>query len=88
MGANGFKVPDRVYEQLIQRHGMDVNYKCVEKTFQNEFDRLQRRLGKKHRKRLHVLEELHNELRGMEDDALYTLAMQDCVALLRMLHVF
>ena len=73
------------YELCLQNRKTDRTYRQLQAEYDKLFDRIQDRLGKKHRKLLLKLEAVGNHKGSIDDDTLYLQGMIDCVKLLKIL---
>lgn len=70
------------YDLCLENRKTDLEYQQFEKDYNQLFDKIRDRLGKKQKWMLR-LEELGNAKDGIDDDHIYLQGFLDCVALLK-----
>jgi len=76
---------ESMYELCMQNREADLRYQQLEKEYDQLFDRIRKRLGKKHRKLMLKLEELSGIKEYIDDEFIYLQGMINCVKLLKII---
>jgi len=72
------------YDLCMENRKTDLHRRQLEQQHSRLFDDIRNRLGD-HRKLMLKLEQLQNEMDGIDDDLIYLQGFWDCVTLLKMI---
>ena len=72
-----------VYDLILENQKKDPQYRQAKEKYAALFNEIRDLLGRDDRKLMLRLEEMQNEMEGMDDEMIYLQGMIDCAALLR-----